>query len=118
VFSARPAWQAVCARLGHYAAVSKRQEDRHRAVEVGGINEPPTHLFSDWFDRAAAMGQTRSEYVGLARQDALDAARDAGFETRVLDLPVIGDVLWRGDLQGDPLNLAVEEGTVIRAAVI
>jgi hypothetical protein len=26
------------------------------------------------------MGRTRSEYVGLARQDALDAARDADFE--------------------------------------
>jgi hypothetical protein len=30
---------------------------------------------------ADAMGLTRSEYVGLARQDALDAARHAGFET-------------------------------------
>jgi hypothetical protein len=37
--------------------------------------------------------------VGLNRQDALDAARNAGFETRVLGLPVIGDVLWRDDLQ-------------------
>jgi hypothetical protein len=104
-------------QYGHYAAVSKRQEDRHLAAEDGGINEQPTHLFRDWFDMADAMGQTRSEYVGLARQDALDAARDAGFETRVLDLPAIGDVLWRADLQGNRLNLVVDDGTVIRAAV-
>jgi hypothetical protein len=62
------------------------------------------------------MGLTRSEYVGLARQDALDAASDAGFETRVLDLPVIGDVVWRGDLQSNRLNVVVDDGAVIRAA--
>jgi hypothetical protein len=69
------------------------------------------------FDMADAMGQTRSEYVGLARQDALDTARDAGFETRVLDLPVIGDVVWRDDLRSNRLNLVVDAGSVIRAAV-
>jgi hypothetical protein len=67
---------------------------------------------------ADALGQTRSEYVGQSRQDALDAAHDAGFETRVLDLPVAGDVLWRGGFRGDRLNLVVEDGTVIRAAVV
>jgi hypothetical protein len=66
---------------------------------------------------ADAMGQTFSEYVGQSRQDALDAAHDAGFETRVLDLPVTGDVLWRDDLRNDRLNLVVADGTVIRAAV-
>jgi len=63
------------------------------------------------------MGQTRSEYVGLARQDALDIARDAGFETRVLDLLVTGDVVWRDDILSNRLNLVVDDGTVIRAAV-
>ena len=66
---------------------------------------------------ADAMGRTRSEYLGLSRQDALDAARDAGFETRVLDLPVIGAVGWRDDLRSDRLNLVIDRGTVIRAAV-
>jgi hypothetical protein len=97
--------------------VSKRQEDRHWAAEAGGINEPTTHLFRDRFDMADAMGRTRPEYVGLARQDALDAACDAGFETRVLDLPVIGDVVWRDDLRSNRLNLVVDDGTVVRAAV-
>jgi hypothetical protein len=97
--------------------VRRRHEDRHPATEAGAINERPTHLFSDRFDVADAMGQTRSEYVGLTRQDALDAARDAGLETRVLDLPVIGDVVWRDDLRNNRLNLVVDAGTVIRAAV-
>jgi hypothetical protein len=66
---------------------------------------------------ADAMGQMFSEYVGQSRQDALDAAHDAGFESRVLDLPVTGDVLWRDDLRNDRLNLVVADGTVIRAAV-
>jgi len=66
---------------------------------------------------ADAMGQTRSEYMGQSRQDALDATHDAGFETRVLDLPGTGDVLWRDDLRTDRLNLVVNDGTVIRAAV-
>jgi hypothetical protein len=66
---------------------------------------------------AAAMGRTHPEFVGLARQHALDAARDAGFETRVLDLPVTGVVVWRDDLRSDRLNLAVDDGTVIQAAV-
>ena len=74
--------------------MNKRQEDRRQAVEANGISDAPTHLFSDWFDIAAAKGRTRSDYLGLARQAALDAARDAGFETRVLDLPMIGGVLW------------------------
>jgi hypothetical protein len=52
-----------------------------------------------------------------ARQDALDAARDAGLETRLLDLPVIGDVVWRDDLRNDRLNFVVDDGTVTRAAV-
>jgi hypothetical protein len=82
-----------------------------------GAGEPRTYVFRDWFDRADAMGQTRSEYVGQSRQDALDAAHDAGFKTRVLDLPVAGDVLWRGDLRNDRLNLVVADETVIRAAV-
>jgi hypothetical protein len=81
------------------------------------MNEPPTQPFSRYFDVADAMGRTGAEYVGLVRQDALDAASDAGFETRVLDLPVIGDVVWRDDLRSDRLNLVVEDGTVIRAAV-
>jgi hypothetical protein len=96
--------------------VSKRQEDGHRAAKAGGIKEPTTYLFRDRFDLADAMGLTRSEYVGLARQDALDAASDAGFETRVLDLPVIGDVVWRDDLQSNRLNLVADDGAVIRAA--
>jgi hypothetical protein len=66
---------------------------------------------------AAAMGRTRPEYVGLARREALDAACNAGFETRVLDLPATGDVAWRDDLRSDRLNLVVDDGTVIRAAV-
>jgi hypothetical protein len=81
------------------------------------MNEPPTQTFSRHFDMADAMDRTGPEYVGLARQDALDAASDAGFETRVLDLPAIGDVVWRDDLRSDRLNLVVEDGTVIRAAV-
>jgi hypothetical protein len=81
------------------------------------MNEPPSHPFSRHFDMADAMGRTGSEYVGLARQDALDAASDAGFEIRVLDLPVIGDVFWRDDLRSDRLNLVVEDGTVIRATM-
>ena len=79
--------------------------------------EPRTYLFRDRFEMADAMGQTRSEYVGQSRQDALNAAHDAGFETRVLDLPVTGDVLWRDDLRNDRLNVVVADGTVIRAAV-
>jgi hypothetical protein len=66
---------------------------------------------------ADVLGQTRSEYVGQSRQDALDAAHDAGFETRVLDLPVKGDVLWRGGFRNDRVNLVVVDGSVIRAAV-
>lgn len=76
--------------------------DRHRVTEAGGINEQPTHPFRDRLDLADAMGQTRSEYVGLARQDALDIARVAGFETRVLDLPATGDVVWRDDFLTNP----------------
>lgn len=79
--------------------------------------ESRTYVFRDWFDMADALGQTRSEYVGRSRQDALDAAHDAGFETRVLDLPVTGDVLWRGGFRNDRVNLVVVDGTVIRAAV-
>jgi hypothetical protein len=109
--------EAAAARSGHYAAVSRRHVDRHRATEAGAINEQPTHPFRDRFDLADAMGQTRSEYVGLARQDALDIARDAGFETRVLDLLVTGDVVWRDDILSNRLNLVVDDGTVIRAAV-
>jgi hypothetical protein len=97
--------------------VNKRQEDRRQAVEANGISGAPTHLFRDWSDIAAAIGRTRSDYLGLARQDAPDAARDAGLETRMLDLPMLGGVLWRGDLRDDRLNFVVEEGTVIRAAV-
>jgi hypothetical protein len=86
--------------------------------ESGAVfNDSPIHPFRRHFDMAAAMGRTRTEYVGLARQAALDAARDAGLETRVVDLPVSGVVVWRGDLRSDRLNLVVDEGTVIRAAV-
>jgi hypothetical protein len=35
----------------------------------------------------------------------------------VLDLPVTGDVLWRGGFRNDRVNLVVVDGTVIRAAV-
>jgi hypothetical protein len=65
---------------------------------------------------AEATGHSRPEYLGLARQDALDAARDRGLDIRVLDLPV-REVTWRDDLRGDRLNLVVEDGRVIRAAV-
>jgi hypothetical protein len=78
--------------------------------------EPRIYPFRDRFDIADAMGQTRSEYVGQSRRDALDPAHDGGFETRMLDLPVTGDVLWRDDLRSDRLNLVVDNGTVIRAA--
>jgi hypothetical protein len=44
------------------------------------MNEPPTQPFSRYFDVADAMGRTGAEYVGLVRQDALDAASDAVFE--------------------------------------
>jgi hypothetical protein len=97
----------------------------HWAVWVSGTQRVPAQCVAihplirarRHFDMAAAMGRTRTEYVGLARQDALDAGRDAGFETRVLDLPASGVVAWRDDLRSDRLNLGVDDGTVIRATV-
>jgi Phage integrase family len=100
-----PLWPARSRQSGQYACMSQ------------WAGEPRTYLFRDRFEMADAMGQTRSEYVGQSRQDALNAAHDAGFETRVLDLPVTGDVLWRDDLRNDRLNVVVADGTVIRAAV-
>jgi hypothetical protein len=74
------------------------------------------HPFQHMFDLADALGRARPEYRGLARQDALAAAHQRGLATRVLDLPA-NQVAWRSDMRSDRLNLVVEAGRVVRAAV-
>jgi hypothetical protein len=103
MFLARPTWQGRAPVAGIMRRRTSVRRTGARLSRQSGISDAPTHLFSDWFDIAAAKGRTRSDYLGLARQAALDAARDAGFETRVLDLPMIGGVLWSSGAASDPL---------------
>jgi hypothetical protein len=76
-------------------------------------DESPPHPFLRKFDRHDNLAQ----FVGLSRRDAEALAREQGFATRVLDLPVTEQVAWRADRRADRLNLVVQDGRVIRAAV-
>lgn len=73
----------------------------------------PTYPFEDWFD----LGDERPRFVGLRRDEAESQARDEGLATRVLDISVKRQVGWQADRRPNRLNLVVEDGRVIRAAV-
>lgn len=74
---------------------------------------PPRHPFEQRFHSA----NDRPRFVGLALKEAEDLARDEGLVLRVLELPVPAVVVWRDDLRADRLNLVVEDGRVMQAAV-
>jgi hypothetical protein len=69
--------------------------------------------FANSFD----IGVPRPDYVGLTRASAEERADQQRLSTRVLELPVVGDLAWRADRRSSRVNLVVEGGVVIRAAV-
>jgi hypothetical protein len=74
----------------------------------------------DTFDRWANGHPSCPEFVGLSRSDAIEAARARGLaeSMRILDLgPGHGIQRWHMDLRPTRLNIVVQEGTVVAAAL-
>ncbi len=84
-----------------------------QSVRVPNDESPPPHSFLHKFDRHENLPQ----FVGLSRKEAEDLAREQGFATPVLELPVTEQVAWRAERRADRLNLVVQDGRVIRTAV-
>ena len=74
----------------------------------------------DTFERWASDHPRCPELVGLSRSDAIEAARGRGLaeSMRILDLgPGHGIQHWNMDLRPNRLNIVVQEGTVVAAAL-
>lgn len=70
------------------------------------------------FESSFDHGEDCPRFVGLTREQAETAARAEGFgQTRTVELPLTGSVLWHSDRRADRVNFIVEGGRVVRAAI-
>jgi hypothetical protein len=70
--------------------------------------------FASSFEHGAA----RPDLIGVSRAEAEQVARDEGLQVRAVEIPLTERrVVWHSDHRGHRLNLVIEDGRVIRAAV-